>query len=218
MTTEVLLRRPAPGTPKPNGPRSGDNFSIVAEVGRTNSASNDRDEMEARLAGLSRASLLSIQKTSQSSSPSEKCSPQSQEASTASTAVGVPAGEGRGAVPPPPLLDDKRYSDPWRIDYAGMYLQDVHEMFEIQLTVLQNCSGSLFVTPFQVQQKRAEQRLASSNVGVGSSSYLPVQHAHGQSSIATRASFSDITTANRVISSRGVFSLDPDCAGALRIN
>lgn len=123
------LCRPAPGTPKPNGARSGDNFSIVAEVGRTNSASNDRDEMEARLAGLSRASLLSIQSYQKSSSPDdtrlspgngEKWSPQSREASTASTTERVPLAEGRGAVPPPPLLDDRLSSVPWRIDYAGM--------------------------------------------------------------------------------------------------
>lgn len=136
MTKNVPVRRPAAGTPKPNG-RNGDNFSIVAEVGRTNSASNDRDEMEARLAGLSRASLMSIQKTSQKSPPLEKWSPQSQEASTASTAERMPAGEGRGAVPPPPLLDNRRYSDPWRIDYAGIYLQDIDEVLESHLTVLQ---------------------------------------------------------------------------------
>ena len=125
------LCRPAPGTPKPSGVRNDNTISIVAEVGRTNSASNDRDEMEARLAGLSRASLLSIQRSSQKSSPSDnkrpspgkedKWSPQSQEASTASTTERVPLSEGRRAAPPPPLLDDRHYTDPWRIDYAGMF-------------------------------------------------------------------------------------------------
>jgi hypothetical protein len=102
-------------------PSSGDRsasevaFSIVAEVGRTNTAGNDRDEMEARLMGASmhRSSPLDVFKKS---SP-----PRMADGTSPTRVVSKAEPEPRRGAPPPPLLQGQLSFDPWRIEHAGTF-------------------------------------------------------------------------------------------------
>jgi hypothetical protein len=110
---------PAVETPKA-GDRGGEAFSIVAEVGRTNSAGNDRDEMEARLMGasLQKSSPLDMLKTNSPMRVNE--GPALSPSSRVITKAEQESRHLRGA-PPPPLLQGQLSFDPWRIEYAGTF-------------------------------------------------------------------------------------------------
>jgi hypothetical protein len=99
------------GTPsKDPGGGTFSNFRLVAEVGRTNSAANDRDEMEARLAGLS------FHDSPQKHSTAENCEPGVQGAS--SPEHDSNGWNGRGSAPPPLLHDPAPMMG--RIDSVGL--------------------------------------------------------------------------------------------------
>ena len=80
--------------------------SVVVQLGHSSAAGNDRDEMEARMAGLSQSEVLEMKRQT----PQKKDSKQ------------IAAAAKRSAAPPPPLLGSARpltEIEPWRIDYAS---------------------------------------------------------------------------------------------------
>jgi len=166
------------------------NFSIVAEVGRSTASLNTRDEMEARLAGVS---LQVLQKLQQSSSPHTATPRTTQRHGDSTPQAGssptIPGAferatsrpvEDNGTSAAPPLLSGHLYVDQRRIDYAG----------------------TRYIRPFEMQQTRARANESGPRANGGGASamgsYYPLQYAQmqGNGGVATRASMPDIPTAN----------------------